>query len=60
MKICFLICGLPRTIDLVISNIESLFSGNEITLNVCTSTQDDSNDEYLNFNSNKIDLKKKC
>lgn len=59
MKICFLICGLPRTIDLVISNIESLFAENEIVLNVCTSTHDDSNDEYLNFNSNKVIENKK-
>lgn len=59
MKNCFLICGLPRTIDLVISNIEYLFAGNEIVINVCTSTHDDSNDEYLHFNSNKIIENKK-
>jgi uridine kinase len=59
MKICFLICGLPRTIDLVISNIESLFVDHEIEINLSTSTTDDSNDEYINFNSNNVINNKK-
>lgn len=59
MKICFLICGLPRTIDLVISNIETLFVDHEIEINVCTSTPNDSNDEYINFNSKNIINNKK-
>jgi uridine kinase len=59
MKICFLICGLPRTIDLVISNIETLFVDHEVEINVSTSTTEDSNDEYINFNSNNIINNKK-
>ena len=59
MKICFLICGLPRTIDLVISNIEKLFGGHEIDINVCTSSHDQLSDEYLNFNPNNIIKNKK-
>lgn len=54
MKICFLICGLTRTIDLVISNIESKFIDHEIVINVCTSYSDELDDEYLNFGSNDI------
>jgi uridine kinase len=52
IKICFLICGLPRTIDMVINNIEEVFSNTKYIINyiICISKN---NDET---NSNKLDL----
>lgn len=49
-NICFLICGLPRSIDLVIYNIEKLFDPTIFELNyfVCTSIHKES--EYCNTN----------
>ena len=35
MKICILICGLRRCIDLVINEIEKLFIGNNIDFITC-------------------------
>ena len=46
MKLCFLICGLPRSIDLVISNIETLFHEHESEFVLCLSTNDEK--EYVN------------
>jgi uridine kinase len=55
-KICFLICGLPRSIDLTMRNIDSLFSNYDINYYICTSNAIDS--EYFNckscFNHSKI------
>lgn len=43
LNICFLICGLPRTIDMVINNIEEVFNNPKYVLNyvICTSKNND-------------------
>lgn len=45
LNICFLICGLPRTIDMVINNIEEVFNKPKYILNyvICTSKNNDKN-----------------
>jgi hypothetical protein len=35
MRICFIICGQPRSIDLVIKNIENLFQEYQINFYIC-------------------------
>jgi uridine kinase len=52
MKICILICGLKRCIDLVINNIEELFSNHEI--NIITCLNNDYEDKELINNKNII------
>jgi uridine kinase len=56
MKICFIICGQPRCIDLVIKNIEELFYENQINYYIClTNNYKDYEKEYnYNFNINNI------
>lgn len=48
IRLCFLICGLPRSIDLLIMNIESKFDKNiyDIDYNICSSLMNDN--EYCN------------
>lgn len=46
-KICFIICGQTRTIDMVIDNINNLFKNYEITYYVCLSIIINNN-EYIN------------
>jgi uridine kinase len=46
-KICFIICGQTRTIDLVIDNINNLFKNYEITYYLCISININNN-EYIN------------
>ena len=56
MKICFIICGQPRSIDLVIKNIEELFKNHQINYYIClTNNYKDYEKEYnYNFNINDI------
>jgi len=56
MRICFIICGQPRCIDLVIKNIEELFIEHEIVYYLClTNNYIDYENEYIyNFNLNDI------
>lgn len=46
MKLCFLICGLPRSADLVISNIETVFHEHETDFALCLSANEEK--EYVN------------
>ena len=53
MKICFLLCGLQRSIHLTIQNIENIFIDNEIYFYISTTMLDESNElEYTNNNDN--------
>jgi uridine kinase len=57
MKICVIVCGLKRCIDLVINNIENLLCGNEINYITCLS--DNTNEKESESESkyiNKTDL----
>jgi uridine kinase len=56
MKICFIICGQPRCIDLVLKNIEELFYEHQINYYIClTNNYKDYEKEYnYNFNINDI------
>jgi uridine kinase len=56
MRICFIICGQPRSIDLVIKNIEELFKDHQMNYNIClTNNYKDYENEYnYNFNINEI------
>jgi len=56
MKICFIICGQPRSIDLVLKNIEELFKDHQINYYIClTNNYKDYEKEYnYNFNINQI------
>jgi len=56
MKICFIICGQPRSIDLVLKNIEELFKEHQINYYIClTNNYKDYEKEYnYNFNINDI------
>jgi uridine kinase len=56
MKICFIICGQPRSIDLVLKNIEELFKEHQINYYIClTNNYKDYEKEYnYNFNINEI------
>jgi uridine kinase len=52
MKICVLICGLKRCVDLVINNIEEIFIDHEI--NIITSLNNNVDDKELINNKNII------
>jgi ABC-type multidrug transport system fused ATPase/permease subunit len=52
MKICILICGLKRCIDLVINNIEEIFIDHEI--NIITSLNNEIEDKDIINNKNII------
>jgi uridine kinase len=56
MKICFAICGLPRSIDLVIKKIEDVFKNYTIYFYIClTNNYADYEKEYINpFNINNL------
>ena len=56
MRICFIICGQPRSIDLVIKNIDELFQEHKINYYLClTNNYKDYEKEYnYNFNINDI------
>lgn len=56
MKVCFMICGQPRCIDLVISNIENIFKNYELNFYIClTSNHENFEKEYIStFNLNNI------
>jgi uridine kinase len=49
-KFCFLICGLPRSIDMIINNIETLFDQTEFITHfyICTSINDNNESQYFN------------
>lgn len=50
MKICILICGLKRSIDLVINNIEELFNNHEINIITCLNNSNEDNELINNKN----------
>jgi uridine kinase len=50
MNICFLICGLPRSIDLVINNINEKFKDHKISLYFSISNLINENNYINNFN----------
>ena len=50
MKICILICGLKRCIDLVINNIEELFNNHEINIITCLNNSNEDNELINNKN----------
>jgi uridine kinase len=54
MKICILICGLTRSIDLVINNIENIFSEHNIDLIVSLNNIFENNKYDLIFNNSNI------
>lgn len=56
MIICFIICGQPRSIDIVIKNIEELFKDHQINYYIClTNNYKNYEKEYnYNFNINNI------
>lgn len=56
MKICFIICGQPRCIDLVLKNIEELFYNHQINYYIClTNNYKEYEKEYsYNFDINNI------
>jgi uridine kinase len=56
MKICFIICGQPRCIDLVLKNIDEIFFDHKINYYIClTNNYKDYEKEYnYNFNINNI------
>ena len=51
-RICVLVCGLPRSLDLVINNMKSLFHDIKYDVNytICSSIEQDNETEYLNYN----------
>ena len=52
MKICFLLCGLPRSYDIVIQNIKNKFFGYDMDLYISTSsTKDYYDNEFINDNN---------
>jgi len=61
MRICFIICGQPRSIDLVIKNIDELFKNHQINYYIClTNNYKDYEKEYnYNFNINDIIINNK-
>ena len=47
MKICFIICGQPRCIDLVLKNIDEIFLDHQINYYIClTNNYKDYEKEY--------------
>ncbi len=49
MNLCFIICGLPRCIELTIFNIENKFSKYKISYYIClTKNYFDYEKEYIN------------
>ena len=54
MKICFLICGLKRSIDLVINNIEEIFVEHDINIITCLNNIDNIKDIDILNNKNII------
>ena len=56
MRICVIICGQPRCIDLVLKNIEELFYNHQINYYIClTNNYKEYEKEYsYNFNINNI------
>ena len=58
MKICFLIGGQPRIIDMVIDNIEKKFNKHEIFFNIClTNNFEKYEKEYINSSINLESIK---
>lgn len=51
-KVCVLVCGLPRCLDLVINNINTLFHDikYEVHFTICSSIEQNSETEYVNYN----------
>jgi uridine kinase len=49
-KLCFLICGLPRSIDMIINNIETVFNKTEFTTHfyICSSINKNNESQYFN------------
>jgi hypothetical protein len=60
MKICILICGLKRCIDLVINNIEEVFKEHEINIITCLNNKSDNESDNESYNElyNKNIIKK--
>ena len=61
MRLCFIICGQPRSIDLVLKNIEELFYNHQINYYIClTNNYTEYEKEYsYNFDINNIILNSK-
>ena len=54
MNICFLICGLPRSIDIVISNINDKFKDHKISFYFSISNITNENNYINNFNPTNL------
>jgi len=54
MKICILICGLKRCIDLVINNVEEIFKDHEINIITCLNNKSDNESYNESYNKNII------
>jgi uridine kinase len=54
MKICILICGLKRSIDLVINNIEEIFLNHQINIITCLNNNENIDENILVGNSKNI------
>jgi uridine kinase len=49
-KMCFLICGLPRSIEMITNNIETIFNQSDFITHfyICTSINDNNESQYFN------------
>jgi len=56
MRICFIICGQPRSIDLVIKNIENLFQEYQINFYICLTKNYKNYEKEYNYNFNINDI----
>jgi uridine kinase len=56
MKICFILCGQPRSIDLVIKNIEDLFQEHLINYYICLTNNYKNYEKEYNYNFNINDI----
>lgn len=56
MRICFIICGQPRCIDLVLKNIEELFYNHQINYYICLTNNYKNYEKEYNYNFNINDI----
>ena len=56
MKICILICGLKRCIDLVINNVEEIFKDHEINIITCLNNKSDNESDNESYNESYNEL----
>ena len=52
MNICVVLCGLTRSIDIIIDNIKNIFLNNNVDIYLSISEYNEK--EYYNINNNRI------